>query len=892
MPPFSKWKVFLSLLSWHSLTIISTACACVFVAGWLVPPSWWLPTLHSDHSRVSCAVECGLPAAGAGRWPRSHGITHSFHHSVPQQISVPGRRFRGLYDEGDSSITAYSGWLDGACWKCAAEANFISSALWWALLTALYIGYYCRVSVGRTQVYFLPTPFNSRLAAALETLPTYDANSLENTGSYLAVPTLTFPYSPYKRLIPFFTKLADANSIVSCAMLVCGGLMRLLFDLIVTLFAPPTPSGKRRWGGAGYVPTPFLTNPNFQTLFAAAGRPSPKAIHVAAPVANGNRRRTVSYDRELVQGVYADGEICVLDWSFSPMSPDTYGCGAAAGSSPDLAATTEPLSGSSSTEDTSSTGERAPVIILFHGLTGGSDDSNLHFLTKIFNLKGWHVVIPVRRGCAEENITITGFKALHYAYGDKKDTELAVRYISRKMRGHPLFACGISAGSNVMCNYLAKRGDASRIRGGVSIANGFCWNRGTAAIRRDHPVWDAVMSGVVYTTLCKRHSEFFEKEARDRSMATFGEAPAIQQRPQHHQHTASELATSPSSPPLSSLDPAFLGLTVATATLTTACVGSPTTPLPVRAPQSNGTPEGANSVSKNSLHANVDTNSSLTCGGGSDFPSLQAKSYKANSVTMTSSGADLEGLLQDESCGSAFVRADSASSTPSKSREVMIRRSHHRFPTVQFAPGTISDPFTRASKAIFRDGSNGSAKQRDGSNYSAGSTVGSNGRAHSQPSDEDCDEKGLAEEFRLGRISSMQEYDAAVSRRVHGYNTLEEFYRDQSCVHNLNRIRVPTVFLNALDDPLSSKDNIPYHLFTPAAGIVSPASAQRLGGDIANPHLVLVTTPSGGHLGWADAMWPFAEEATFMDRFIVQALSFMIHEEAAAIRRGTTKIGV
>jgi hypothetical protein len=189
---------------------------------------------------------------------------------------------------------------------------------------------------------------------------------------------------------------------------------------------PPSPSGSRHWGGVGYVPTPFLTNLDGQTLFAAAGRTCPKAIELAPASPNSSStktlKKTVSFDRELVQGVYADGEICVVDWSFSPLSADGWGRNACEGR-PSVVAP-QPLAQSSTA--------LSPVIILFHGLTGGSDDSNLHYLAKVFNLKGWHVVIPVRRGCAEENITVTGFKSLHYPYGDKKDTELAVRYISRK----------------------------------------------------------------------------------------------------------------------------------------------------------------------------------------------------------------------------------------------------------------------------------------------------------------------------------------------------------------------------------------------------------------------------------------------------------------------------
>ena len=48
-------------------------------------------------------------------------------------------------------------------------------------------------------------------------------------------------------------------------------------------------------------------------------------------------------------------------------------------------------------------------------------------------------------------------------------------------------------------------------------------------------------------------------------------------------------------------------------------------------------------------------------------------------------------------------------------------------------------------------------------------------------------------------------------------------------------MRVPLLCVNALDDPIAPKEAIPREAFGPAGG---------------NPHLMLATTPTGGHLGW------------------------------------------
>jgi predicted alpha/beta-fold hydrolase len=211
-----------------------------------------------------------------------------------------------------------------------------------------------------------------------------------------------------------------------------------------------------------YKPTWYLLNANLQTLFAAAGRPSPD----------------VTFERELVEGVYPDGEICRLDWcnpipatKVPPTTTTTTTTRTNNGS------TSNNTNTSSATASTASS--KAPVVILFHGLTGGSDDSNMHYLTQAIHRIGWHVVIPVRRGCGDEaTITVPKF----YAYGGIEDTAHVVDYIATKMRGHVILGVGISAGSNILANYLGTLGSRSRIQAAISVANGFCWDKGTRAI--------------------------------------------------------------------------------------------------------------------------------------------------------------------------------------------------------------------------------------------------------------------------------------------------------------------------------------------------------------------------------------------------------------------------
>ena len=358
-----------------------------------------------------------------------------------------------------------------------------------------------------------------------------------------------------------------------------------------------------------YVPTPYLLHSNLQTLFAVMGRPDPN----------------VRYTRERSYIVYRDGEIALFDWSLAK-EPST------------VVELAKLVKADSVKLDTMSNIACKPIIVvLFHGLTGGSVDSNMHYLTKIFNAHGLHVVIPVRRGCGgPESLT----RPKHYAYGDVEDSVCVVDHIARTNPKALLVGLGVSAGSNVLANYLGTQGANSKLLGAVSIANGYCWERGTTAIAEHHPVWDMIMATMVHAKLFAQHTIFDTKS------------------------------------------------TVASATYD----------------QAN--PE--------------------------------------------------------------------------------IRRSS-------------------------------SGVQR-----------------------------------------SMRKYDDEVSRKLHGFDTLDSFYRHQSCLHRIDQIRVPMVFMNSLDDPLVHRSVIPVE------------TLQK------NPFTALVTTNSGGHLGHAEGLWPFRRSYTWMDRFGLQAVAAVI----------------
>ena len=84
-------------------------------------------------------------------------------------------------------------------------------------------------------------------------------------------------------------------------------------------------------------------------------------------------------------------------------------------------------------------------------------------------------------------------------------------------------------------------------------------------------------------------------------------------------------------------------------------------------------------------------------------------------------------------------------------------------------------------------------------------------------------------------IRSFSIFDDRYTARIHGFRDAEDYWRQSSAIGYLNRISIPTLLLNAKDDPFLSLESFPY------------SEARH------HPCLCLETPSSGGHLGFLDA---------------------------------------
>jgi hypothetical protein len=93
----------------------------------------------------------------------------------------------------------------------------------------------------------------------------------------------------------------------------------------------------------------------------------------------------------------------------------------------------------------------------------------------------------------------------------------------------------------------------------------------------------------------------------------------------------------------------------------------------------------------------------------------------------------------------------------------------------------------------------------------------------------------------LDRARTIYDFDEAVTAPVHGFSSAHDYYSHSSALGWLDRVRIPTLLLSALDDP-----------FLPTEVLNDVREASRR-----NPKLELELTEHGGHVGYVAGKWPW-----------------------------------
>ncbi|NMM47948.1 YheT family hydrolase [Marinigracilibium pacificum] len=91
---------------------------------------------------------------------------------------------------------------------------------------------------------------------------------------------------------------------------------------------------------------------------------------------------------------------------------------------------------------------------------------------------------------------------------------------------------------------------------------------------------------------------------------------------------------------------------------------------------------------------------------------------------------------------------------------------------------------------------------------------------------------GILDIEKLEEVQNFQDFDANFTTKISGFDSVDEFYFNASCGNFLSGIKVPSLLVNAINDPILSQSCYPFEV------------AKN------HEHLYLETPETGGHVGF------------------------------------------
>ena len=92
--------------------------------------------------------------------------------------------------------------------------------------------------------------------------------------------------------------------------------------------------------------------------------------------------------------------------------------------------------------------------------------------------------------------------------------------------------------------------------------------------------------------------------------------------------------------------------------------------------------------------------------------------------------------------------------------------------------------------------------------------------------------------FQVFQSSTIKEFDQRFTSKLFGYKDYKEYYTDARIKGKITKIKVPTLALNAEDDPFSPGESLPVD------------EAKR------SDYFAFLTTKYGGHIGFMEGTFP------------------------------------
>jgi uncharacterized protein len=152
----------------------------------------------------------------------------------------------------------------------------------------------------------------------------------------------------------------------------------------------------------------------------------------------------------------------------------------------------------------------APIVLICHGIGGSHHSEHPRLFSKMVADMGLRAVVYNRRGhdmcCSLYPIIARPDFKPYPLHCDTEDMHAVMKHIRTKYLDVPILAVGISAGANLMVEYMAKYRDARPFEAAVSIANGCDLVQLTHGFSKK-PYADVIMLNALKTFFHNRSSE-------------------------------------------------------------------------------------------------------------------------------------------------------------------------------------------------------------------------------------------------------------------------------------------------------------------------------------------------------------------------------------------------
>ncbi|PLZ00799.1 alpha/beta hydrolase [Burkholderia sp. WAC0059] len=164
--------------------------------------------------------------------------------------------------------------------------------------------------------------------------------------------------------------------------------------------------------------------------------------------------------------------------------------------------------GATTGDPAASTNADAPLLVLFHGLEGGSGSHYARALAAAAHARGWQAVVPHFRSCSGPLNLLPRF----YHLADAHEADWVLRRLRAAWRG-PIVATGVSLGGNVLLHWLAqRREDATILAAAAAISAPLDVHAGGRLLSRGF--------GLVYT-------RNFLKTLKDKALRKLAQYPGL-----------------------------------------------------------------------------------------------------------------------------------------------------------------------------------------------------------------------------------------------------------------------------------------------------------------------------------------------------------------------------